>query len=62
MIHLGANWKDIAKKAWSVRLMLLAAILTGLEAVLSFFTVPSWLIFLIVSGGLIARLVAQKNL
>ena len=37
LIHkmkLISNWKDILKKAWSIRLMLLASLLSGLEVVL----------------------------
>lgn len=62
MLHLGTNWKTVVKKAWSFRLMLLAAILTGLEAVIPFFAVPKILVFLIVAGALVARIVAQKDM
>ena len=30
------DWKNIAKKAWSVRLMALASVLSGCEAVLPY--------------------------
>jgi hypothetical protein len=62
MFKLGDNWKDILKKAWSVRLMIVAAILTGLEALLPFFAVPKLLMFGLVASGLLARLMAQKDL
>ena len=38
MMKLGDNWRTVLKKAWSVRLMALAAVLTGAEAVLPFFS------------------------
>ena len=61
------NWKDVAKKAWSVKLMLVAAVLSGLEAVLPFFSfLPDWsfatLTFFVVIGAMVARFVAQKGL
>ena len=62
MIKLGDNWKEVVKKAWSFRLMLLAAVLTGLEAVVPFFAVPKIFVFLLVAGALVARIVAQKDL
>lgn len=61
-MRLGTNWKSVVQKAWSFRLMLLAAVLTGLEAVLPFFAVPKLFVFLIVAGALVARIVAQKDL
>ena len=62
MIKLGDNWKEVVKKAWSFRLMLLAAVLTGLEAVVPFFAAPKIFVFLLVAGALVARIVAQKDL
>lgn len=59
------NWRKVLRKAWSVRFMLLAALLTGLEAVLPFFTPiqpsPLWALvtFAIVVGAFVARFVAQ---
>ena len=62
------NWRTVLKKAWSVRLMALAAVLTGVEAVLPFFT-PSepslWFAvatFVVVCAALVARLVAQPKM
>lgn len=60
-----SNWRTVLKKAWSVRLMALAAVLTGVEAVLPFFSPlePSlWFAgatFVVVCAALVARLVAQ---
>ena len=33
-LRLGSTWKEVAKKAWSVKLMLLAIIILGCELVL----------------------------
>ena len=62
------NWGAVLRKAWSVRLLLLAAVLTGVEAVLPFFVPkePSiWfalVTFTVVCGALIARFVAQPKM
>lgn len=66
-MRLQANWKQILKKAWSVRLLLLAALLSGVEVALPFFsgTLPrgpfAALSFLAVASAFVARLVAQKE-
>lgn len=62
------NWRDVLRKAWSMRLMLLAALLSGVEIVLPLFheAIPRGLFavlsFLAVAGAFVARLVAQKGL
>jgi hypothetical protein len=62
------NWRRIARKAWSVRLMAVASILTGCEAVLPFVSdgIPrgsfAVLTFLVVMGALMARFLAQQEL
>jgi hypothetical protein len=62
------NWKEILRKAWSIRLMLLAAVLSGVEVILPFFanSFPrgpfAAMSFLAVAGAFIARLVAQRNI
>ena len=61
------DWKRIVRKAWSFRLMVLAAILSGAEVVLPLFmdSLPRGLFavlsFVAVGGGLAARIVAQKG-
>lgn len=61
------DWKRIVRKAWSFRLMVLAAILSGAEVVLPLFmdSLPRGLFavlsFVAVGGGLVARIVAQKG-
>lgn len=63
-----SDWRHILRKAWSVRLMLLAAVLAGLEAVLPLFTPrePSvlWALvtFGVVCAALFARFVAQPKM
>lgn len=66
-MKLSPDWRRILKRAWSVRWMALAGILSGLEAALPFFTdrIPPGLMavasVLAVGGGFIARIVVQKN-
>ena len=63
------DWKHIARRAWSVRLMLLAGLLSGCEAVLPLVTDalpwPRWLAALVVTAVVMAafvtRLLAQKG-
>ena len=67
-MHLYPNWKDIAKRSWSLRFVVLAGVLSGLEVVLPFFSdeIPrnlfAVLSFLAVSAAFVARLVAQKGI
>lgn len=62
------DWKIVARKAWSVRLMALASILSGCEAVLPYaeFMLPrgsfALLSFVIVTLALLARFVAQRDI
>lgn len=66
-MNLLPNWRDILKRAWSVRLILLAGLLTGIEFVLPMFadTFPhgvfAALSFVATSAALVARLVAQPT-
>lgn len=61
------NWKDILRRAWSIRLMLLAGLLSGCEVILPLFidamprNVFAILSLLAVSGAFVSRLVAQKD-
>lgn len=62
------NWRRVAKKAWSVRLMAAASLLTGCEAALPLFgeAIPrgtfALLTFFVVTLALLARFLAQKEL
>jgi len=68
MMHLYPNWREIARRAWSIRLLVLAGILSGLEVILPFFSedIPrnlfAVLSFIAVSAAFVARLVVQKGL
>ena len=67
------DWKAVTAKAWSMRLVLLAGVLSGLEVAMSsimeFFKplgiIPSGtfavLSALVSAGALVARVVAQPN-
>lgn len=62
------NWKLILKKAWSVRLIAAAAVLSGIEVILPFFSdviprgVFAALMFLVTVAALIARVVSQPKI
>lgn len=62
------DWRAILKKAWSVRLMIIATLMSGIEMVLPFYAsdfsraVFSWLTLVAVMGAFVARFVAQRGL
>lgn len=64
---LVTNWRGVLARAWSIRLILLAGLLTGGEAILTFVVdmAPSpWLAAangLTIGAAFVARLVAQKD-
>lgn len=66
-MHLYPNWKEILHKAWSIKFMIIAGLLSAGEVVLPMFgdVIPRTL-FATLSGffccaAFISRLVAQKN-
>ena len=67
-MNLIPDWKIVARKAWSVRLMAIASVLSGCEAVLPYaeFMLPRGLFallsFVIVTLALLARFVAQRDI
>ena len=70
-MSLRYNWKDILTRAWSIRFMVLAAVLSGLEVFFALinpdaFGIPQGtfaaLSALASGAAFIARLVAQKGL
>lgn len=69
-MRLHPSWGSILKHAWSVRLLTLAAILSGLEAMLPVigYALPvsplvlALISFVIVAAALVSRVVAQKAL
>lgn len=62
------NWVEILRRSWSLRFIILAGILSGIEVILPFFSedIPrnlfAILSFIAVSAAFIARLVAQKGI
>lgn len=69
-MQLKSNWRDVVKKAWSIRLIALAGLLSGVEVALPLLQdyVPihpgifAALSMIIVSLAFISRIVAQENL
>ena len=67
-MKLHDEWRAIVRKAWSVRLLVLAFILSAAEVMLPFFVdaLPKGLFAalsgLTVAGAFVARLVAQRDL
>lgn len=65
MIH---GWKKILRRAWSIRLMILAGALSAIEFLLPYFAdgIPrgwfSLISAIVVIGAFVARLVAQRNM
>lgn len=64
------HWRTILRKAWSIKFMALAALLTGCEAVITVTGVdwlpfPAWarlaLLFVVIAAAFVARLVAQRD-
>lgn len=68
-LQLHANWRQLLTRAWSVRLAILAAALSGLEVVFGLFTsepplsreAMATLGFVLTVAAAIARLCAQSN-
>ncbi|MGO4339024.1 hypothetical protein AB4037_29320 [Labrys sp. KB_33_2] len=68
-MKLVTNWRAVLRHAWSVRLLLLAAVLSGLEATLPllapYLPIPDRLFAaltgLTVGAALFARFLAQKG-
>lgn len=61
------NWKEIVRKAWSIRFMLIAGVLSGIEIVLPMFAEQfprntfAILTFIFVAAAFVSRIVAQRN-
>lgn len=62
------DWRDVLRRAWSVRLMILAGLLSGVEVILPYFaeSLPRGLFaglsILVIAGAFVARILAQKGL
>lgn len=65
-----ANWRAVLRRAWSIRLMILAGLLTAAEVALplldGFIDLPRGLFAalsgLATGGAFVARLIAQKDI
>jgi hypothetical protein len=68
-LELIPDWKRVLRRAWSIRLMLLAGLLSGLEAILPIvmdsLPWPRWLASMVISFvvglSFVTRLLAQKD-
>jgi hypothetical protein len=67
-MKLYTNWKEIVRKAWSIKFIILAGVLSASEVILPLFFdyfdrgTFALLSFVAVSGAFISRLVAQKDI
>ena len=70
MLHLHTEWKQILKKAWSLRLSLLASLFAGAEAAIPFidpdrFGIPPGVMAavasFVASGAALSRVIAQPK-
>jgi hypothetical protein len=67
-VTLYDNWKDIVRRAWSIRFIVLAGLLSGCEVILPLFYdafprhVFAILSFFAVTAAFVSRIVAQKDL
>jgi len=69
-MRIGRKWRSVLTRAWSVRLMILAAILSGAETAITlagnFLGLPAGLFallaFLATCAAFIARFIAQKDI
>jgi len=61
------NWKEILRKAWSIRFMVIAGLLSGIEVILPLFheNIPknifAALSLVFVTLAFVSRLVAQRD-
>lgn len=68
MMQVRSNWRRFLRKAWSVRLMLVASILSGCNAVLPYASdfmsrgTFAGVSFLIVTGALLSQFIVQKDM
>lgn len=67
-MRLYNNWREIVRRSWSLRFIILAGLLSGCEIALPLFAdqIPrnlfAVLSFVAVSAAFVARLVAQKGI
>lgn len=67
-MKLISDWRQVLKRAWSVRLMILAGLLSGIEVALPLIPLqiePGWfaaLSAIFTAAAFVARLLAQRNM
>lgn len=71
-LHLVDNWRAVLRKSWSLKLITVAGILTGVEAMMGviptewLLVIPSWVwpvsTLAVTAAAFIARLIAQDSL
>jgi hypothetical protein len=67
-MKLYTNWKEIVRKAWSIKFIILAGVLSASEVILPLFFdyfdrgTFAILSFIAVSGAFVSRLIAQKDI
>ncbi|EKF43961.1 hypothetical protein NA8A_04095 [Nitratireductor indicus C115] len=69
-MRLSSNWKAVLRHAWSIRFIVLAALLSGAEVALpllrEFLPLPPGLFaglsFFTVAAAFVSRIIAQKDL
>lgn len=70
MMRLDPQWRDILRRAWSVRFIAAAAVLSALEALVTLFPdvlpvsrgVLAVFVPVIIGAAFVARLIAQEGL
>jgi len=64
------EWRRVLRRAWSLRLMVVAGLLSGCEAVIQtvgadWLPVPMWarqlVVLAVIAGAFVARLLAQQD-
>lgn len=67
MVKLIDDWRRVLSKAWSIRLLMFAGLLSGVEVALPFLggLIPHGLFaalsLIVTAGAFVARIVAQKD-
>lgn len=69
-MNLIPNWREVLARAWSIRLMLIAGLLSGLEIALPLFDgvfpldrgVFATLSLIFTAAAFVTRLLAQRNI
>lgn len=63
-IRLADDWRAILSRAWSVRLIVLAGVLSGIEVIMPALSLPyhSLITFCVVAAAFVSRIIAQRGL